>query len=550
MARYGHYNPNVSLDPVASALLKGATVTVYQPGTTTLASIFSSRTGGAKANPFTTDATTGNFDFWAPPGEYDLRVGAGPTVRITVLSGPTLLGANAYIVYVDNQNGDDAHDGRTPETAKKTIETAYAALPAAYGGLIRIITRGTGFFDVLAPMVFYKPTYIDGIGVDSVALRRKFSGPIFTWKAAGGLYRLTLDDDGQGGGARAGAAVKLGSDSRSVFCSSFEMDGVRFSASGGDANAWEHMIEIDGAQNTNPTGNGVRRVFITNCMVFGCRTPGETIKIMDLVHGHFSGIEMVAAPTNIRQGIKVLSSNRAGGLGSEDVEFTTSHLLGDIYIDGKYVTWRGGMVGWEPLDEAIPSVDIASTAEHCYADGVIRGAIRDRSATSRIERHLSPRALLDFPATLDMLGQEVAYSALAGANRQYYWRSVGSGYITGIALTVGTQSGNISVSVYRNTGRGRSAAPGARRATSGSVPCPAPGYAEVALTAGIYVEVGDWIALSCDNTTATFLRGATPFASALTRGRSLYSDNSHPGPADVTTAGKADQGHGLVLVGV
>jgi hypothetical protein len=52
--------------------LGGATVRVYNPGTTTLATIYSDNGTTAKSNPFLTDALTGRYNFYATNGVYDL----------------------------------------------------------------------------------------------------------------------------------------------------------------------------------------------------------------------------------------------------------------------------------------------------------------------------------------------------------------------------------------------------------------------------------------------------------------------------------------------
>lgn len=59
------------------------TVTVYQAGTLTLATIASDEAGTPKANPFTADST-GSWGFWATVGRYDVRFsGAGITTPFT-----------------------------------------------------------------------------------------------------------------------------------------------------------------------------------------------------------------------------------------------------------------------------------------------------------------------------------------------------------------------------------------------------------------------------------------------------------------------------------
>lgn len=134
------------------------------------------------------------------------------------------------------------------------------------------------------------------------------------------------------------------------------------------------------------------------------------------------------------------------------------------------------------------------------------------------------------------------------ANRRTYHRVRGASLACSkIALLVGTSSGNISVEVYSNTGTGSSARPtGAPRASSGSVACPASGEAQVALASSVTISEGDWIALWCDNATATF--GRAP-ASAMTAAMPFVcQENSTTAGASVGTLLAA--GNSYFLVGV
>lgn len=77
--------------------LGGATVTVYNAGTATPASIFSDNGVTAKSNPFLTNAFDGSFNFYADNGVYDLvfsypdaTFDASLTRRISVVDGSDL----------------------------------------------------------------------------------------------------------------------------------------------------------------------------------------------------------------------------------------------------------------------------------------------------------------------------------------------------------------------------------------------------------------------------------------------------------------------------
>lgn len=96
----------------------------------------------------------------------------------------------------------------------------------------------------------------------------------------------------------------------------------------------------------------------------------------------------------------------------------------------------------------------------------------------------------------------VGYVGMVVAGDAMYYRVTGSGVITKIGLIISVSSGNVSVAVLRGTPG--ITTPGARIATSGAVACPAGGSQEISLGGSVAVNEGDWFALSCDNTTATF----------------------------------------------
>jgi hypothetical protein len=140
--------------------------------------------------------------------------------------------------------------------------------------------------------------------------------------------------------------------------------------------------------------------------------------------------------------------------------------------------------------------------------------------------------------------------AFAGANRCAYMRITGGGVITKIGLFVGTSSGNISLAVYGQSGIGRSCVPNGQKVTTGAISCPAGStYTEVSLGASVGVVSGDYFALSCDNTTATFggAMGAA-YSHALAAGRVGFQGTAHPAPSSPSLASGGERC--FVLVGV
>ena len=142
-------------------------------------------------------------------------------------------------------------------------------------------------------------------------------------------------------------------------------------------------------------------------------------------------------------------------------------------------------------------------------------------------------------------------SAVSGSNHTIYQRVIGSGSISKIGLWVKASSGNISVSVYSNSGVGSAALPASRQATSGSIACPAIGYAEISLGATVAVKDGDWMAISADNVTAAFacpLAGAGAF-NDWGKGIQCAQASAHPSPSTPSSL-SATVGYDIGLKGI
>lgn len=117
------------------------------------------------------------------------------------------------------------------------------------------------------------------------------------------------------------------------------------------------------------------------------------------------------------------------------------------------------------------------------------------------------------------------------ANQARGARVTAGGTITKIGIQVTVQSGNICVGVYTNTGSGRDARPAVLRISSGSVACPAVGYAEVSLGGSVALLAGEWFAFAADNATAAFvLTGGSATVSELMNGVSYIQAAAFPLP--------------------
>jgi hypothetical protein len=99
------------LPPTTATYLRtypGATVTVYQTGTTNLATCYTGPSGGAKSNPFTSDPVTAYWACWVATGAYDIRfsgtgittpwteggVAVGSGVNLGIGNGTTVIDAS------------------------------------------------------------------------------------------------------------------------------------------------------------------------------------------------------------------------------------------------------------------------------------------------------------------------------------------------------------------------------------------------------------------------------------------------------------------------
>ena len=164
------------------------------------------------------------------------------------------------------------------------------------------------------------------------------------------------------------------------------------------------------------------------------------------------------------------------------------------------------------------------------------------------------RPSVGFPASCDPITARATDVAAVNATvvgSALFYRVRDGGVITKIGLEVTTQSGNISVGIYTNSGQGKAAVPVSLKATSGAVACPAIGYQEISLGGSVAVAPGEWIAISADNTTAAFRSLLTSeLTTQLGLGRCFKQVGSaHPLPA-TPGALTAITGRAIVLEGV
>lgn len=115
------------------------------------------------------------------------------------------------------------------------------------------------------------------------------------------------------------------------------------------------------------------------------------------------------------------------------------------------------------------------------------------------------------------------------ANRGEWVRCTGSGTITKLGLHISVSSGNICAAVYANTGTGRSAKPGTRKSTSGSVACPGTGYQEITISS-VAVVPGDWFYIGADNAVVQYQVCIPSLTSAALDGFAFWAAAAFPAP--------------------
>jgi len=191
----GHYNPNVALD-LTSQLRKGASVDVFLPGTTTRPTIYTTSAGTlAKANPIITDATTGGFDFYAPPGFYDIVI-AGTTYRISIV-GPAGSSVSASALFT---KGDDSTDNTTQLQAALNAGSVYTHTPSGGAGMgsVSSIHLEPGVYRISDTLTL--PSYCRIFCPGRAVIRQMDSTKDILYTATG--YMLDLDGVCLSGGKR------------------------------------------------------------------------------------------------------------------------------------------------------------------------------------------------------------------------------------------------------------------------------------------------------------------------------------------------------------
>jgi len=130
---------NLVQDSAGNAL-SGVTVTVYDTGTSTVSTLYSSNTGSAQANPFTNDSD-GSFEFYAANGRYDV---------VYTKTGYTFTAANSTDIVLF-----DADETTFRLTADGSAITTIANF---FGATSNIVLVANAHYDIEMHLFFLKTT--------------------------------------------------------------------------------------------------------------------------------------------------------------------------------------------------------------------------------------------------------------------------------------------------------------------------------------------------------------------------------------------------------
>lgn len=172
--------------------------------------------------------------------------------------------------------------------------------------------------------------------------------------------------------------------------------------------------------------------------------------------------------------------------GAAVVGSTVAWATGTAYSAGQVVTFGG----------------YTYTAVSAHTAG---SAFRTDLAGGKWAQNSAPNGGLAFTVNPKILSGYVAYPA---ALRAYYFRVTDATAFSNFLIDPGVTSGNLLIAAYANNGsRGTAAAPaaGGLIASTGSVAVGTSLAVQTVSAGGTFgLAAGDWIMLSCDNTTAKF----------------------------------------------
>ncbi len=309
------------------------------------APLYAAATGGTLlTTPQKVTGVSGLAPGWLDPdtdeGSHTISYGGGTALTFNLGGANTkpATSPRTLIQYVSENGGNDANDGLSWGTAKNEIGPAIAALPdggtvyvapGSYSPASTIFLNGHAIVNAGAPH--------GGSGTNAkVTVSHTFNGNLFEFASgglsgAGGTLRgLYLDQGGDFTGAAIAATATASARVTGIY-----LDDLRIS---GGVHGFTRDLDLDGSADDTAGGPGIRSVFVTNCLFFGCKTAGETVRLNRVVHAHFSNVNIIQAPeAAVTQGLKVLHVD------SDDILWL-GYVIGNVSVAaaGGNAFWIGG----------------------------------------------------------------------------------------------------------------------------------------------------------------------------------------------------------------
>ena len=436
---------------------------------------------------------------------------AGAPARLTRAA----LAADAAFAgkYVSLATGIDM-TGATDMTA--TVNDQMSALSTAGGGRYRLPV-GT-----VLGMLFSIPSNVilEGSGPGTV-LKLKASATDHLVRGGGtngGINNLTLD----------GNDANQGANSRNALCPTlavgFQIGTIWVKNTTGDACLLAGCTDTTIGQ---IIGTGIGRNGFSTEDSGGTQTTGV---VAGLIIAHHAAPGTPNAGIDIERGSDIaIGTAIVEGFPYNAVIIGYSGPMKNITIGTLIGKGAGATKFGVLIDGTAQTIDNVEIGSAVFDNPAASGDYSIGPGTTRI-RVSKPGALEIVRPTFPV---ELAVTAVSvrAANYTHYYRVVEGGTISKIRLHVQTQSGNICVAAYHtadNGGRGLSAKPRFRLATSGSVACPAAGSADVSLGSSVTLVPGDWIAIAADNVTAKFYGFTGLGGLALVDGQTLGQAATFP----------------------
>lgn len=193
------------------------------------------------------------------------------------------------------------------------------------------------------------------------------------------------------------------------------------------------------------------------------------------------------------------------------------------------------------MSSQVPLYSLSTPSQHpviALVDGV-------SGSTADLTNYVTPYGTASLIAALDARYMANSTTTVATVNRAFYYRIPTNFFhsltITKLRVFIASTSGNLDVGVYVDS----NGLPGAKKITKGGIASPGNGAQDITIAATL-VEPGNWLAISADNTTITFMgNGGTMVQGMGSMG--AFQDTAYPLPS--TAAATLAVGRNIYIEG-